>query len=435
MPFVPSSMSLASVRTPRQRRGAGGDVVTVTASITLLLGGGTSLAQVTFDDMGVLPNGTSSRALGVSGDGVVVVGDANGISSGLPRASRWTTAAGVQLIPTPPTIPTSRALAANADGSLIVGNARIGAEDVPARWSSTLGFSEIGLLPGTNSGSALAVSGDGVVTVGLCFSTSGTRAFRHTDATGMQDLGVLPGGTVSIAEAISDDGSVVAGSSSNGGSTRAIRWTATTGMEDLGTLKGMTESNALGASATGEVLVGESHRFLDAPPFFEGYPFRWSQSEGMVELPSLPGGVNSAATAVSDDGTVIVGYGDVGPSTPRRAVFWTASLGAVDLREYLITEHGLDLTGWQLEQAKGVSGDGSTIVGIGRRNGAFRGWIVRGLLTPPCPADLNDDGVVDGTDLTIMLGAWDGRGPADLNGDGVVNGADLTILLGAWGDC
>ncbi len=62
-------------------------------------------------------------------------------------------------------------------------------------------------------------------------------------------------------------------------------------------------------------------------------------------------------------------------------------------------------------------------------------------ITPPtapaCPADLNQDGAVNGADLGLMLGAW-GACPgcaADLNADGVVNGADLGLLLGSWGAC
>lgn len=57
---------------------------------------------------------------------------------------------------------------------------------------------------------------------------------------------------------------------------------------------------------------------------------------------------------------------------------------------------------------------------------------------PACPADLNDDGQVDGADLGILLGAWgpcSGGCPADLNGDGQVDGADLGELLGDWGSC
>jgi hypothetical protein len=54
--------------------------------------------------------------------------------------------------------------------------------------------------------------------------------------------------------------------------------------------------------------------------------------------------------------------------------------------------------------------------------------------TPTIPADLNQDGVVDGNDLGILLGAWGpGSGPADLNQDGVVDGNDLGRLLGDWG--
>ncbi|MBL9141443.1 MAG: hypothetical protein JNK53_06205 [Phycisphaerae bacterium] len=47
--------------------------------------------------------------------------------------------------------------------------------------------------------------------------------------------------------------------------------------------------------------------------------------------------------------------------------------------------------------------------------------------------DLNGDGVVNGADLGILLGAWNTADPAaDLNDDGVVNGADLGLLLAGW---
>jgi len=52
-----------------------------------------------------------------------------------------------------------------------------------------------------------------------------------------------------------------------------------------------------------------------------------------------------------------------------------------------------------------------------------------------CPADLDGDGIVDGSDLGILLSNWSGDGDGDLNGDGLVDGADLGELLGAWGDC
>jgi hypothetical protein len=55
------------------------------------------------------------------------------------------------------------------------------------------------------------------------------------------------------------------------------------------------------------------------------------------------------------------------------------------------------------------------------------------------PADLSSDGIVNGFDLALLLGAWgpcpmrDAACAADLDGNGIVNGLDLAILLAAWG--
>ena len=52
----------------------------------------------------------------------------------------------------------------------------------------------------------------------------------------------------------------------------------------------------------------------------------------------------------------------------------------------------------------------------------------------PCPADLNEDGTVDGADLSAVLNFW-GTNQADIDGDGTTDGADLAVLLNAWGPC
>jgi hypothetical protein len=49
------------------------------------------------------------------------------------------------------------------------------------------------------------------------------------------------------------------------------------------------------------------------------------------------------------------------------------------------------------------------------------------------PADINGDGVVNGADLSILLGNWGGAGVSDINGDGVTNASDLAIMLANWG--
>ena len=56
---------------------------------------------------------------------------------------------------------------------------------------------------------------------------------------------------------------------------------------------------------------------------------------------------------------------------------------------------------------------------------------------PGCAADLDGDGSVTGSDLSLMLaqlGCW-GACIADLDGDGSVGGLDLGVMLAAWGPC
>ena len=63
---------------------------------------------------------------------------------------------------------------------------------------------------------------------------------------------------------------------------------------------------------------------------------------------------------------------------------------------------------------------------------------ITGPPQPNCPADLNDDGFVNGDDLGILLSQWgECTTPcsADFNGDNFVNGDDLGVLLAAWGAC
>ena len=55
-----------------------------------------------------------------------------------------------------------------------------------------------------------------------------------------------------------------------------------------------------------------------------------------------------------------------------------------------------------------------------------------------CPADLDGNRRIDGSDLAKILGYWGpvaANHPADFNADGDVNSADMSILFAAWGDC
>ncbi len=53
------------------------------------------------------------------------------------------------------------------------------------------------------------------------------------------------------------------------------------------------------------------------------------------------------------------------------------------------------------------------------------------------PGDLNNDGIVNGVDLAIILSTWglcgSGACISDINQDGLVNGIDLAVVLSNWG--
>lgn len=91
-------------------------------------------------------------------------------------------------------------------------------------------------------------------------------------------------------------------------------------------------------------------------------------------------GLYLTAQAVNEDGSAIVGA-SYSAANVGRAFLWTSTLGMVDLNVYL-PALGVDLTGWILSDANGISSDGSTIVGTGTFDGLNRGWVVAGVPAP-----------------------------------------------------
>jgi hypothetical protein len=69
--------------------------------------------------------------------------------------------------------------------------------------------------------------------------------------------------------------------------------------------------------------------------------------------------------------------------------------------------------------------------GIGLGAGCLAAVTAAALTSGLQAADLNGDGLIDGTDQAILLGSWGPcRGcPGDLNGDGVVDGVDLALWM------
>ena len=91
--------------------------------------------------------------------------------------------------------------------------------------------------------------------------------------------------------------------------------------------------------------------------------FRWTSGDGMVGLGDLPGGsFSSRAKGVSSDGLVVVGRSN--SALGQEAFIWDAANGMRNLKTVL-TGLGVDMTGWRLVSALGISADGTKIVGTG----------------------------------------------------------------------
>jgi len=196
------------------------------------------------------------------------------------------------------------------------------------------------------------------------------EAFRWTPSGGMVSLGDLPGGAhEGWANDVSADGSVVVGRGRPAAGEEAFRWTSEEGMVGLGDLPGgVRQSVAYAISADASVIVGRGRSA-------EGFEaFRWTTADGMVGLDDfIGGGFESIAYDVSRDGSVIVGYGTT--NRGHEAFFWDENYGLRRLQR-LLTNQGLDLTGWNLVEARGVSANGRTIVGWGRNpSGQAEAWI------------------------------------------------------------
>ena len=322
-------------------------------------------AQGDIFPLGDLAGGSfSSTALGISADGLVVVGNSD--SANGQEAFRWTLSGGmVGLGDLPGGIFRSDARGISADGSVISGTGYSPNGDEAFRWTQSGGMVGLGFLPGGNGSESAriygGVSADGSVVVGNADSANCQEAFRWTESDGMVGLGDLPGGDCNgDARGISADGLVIVGRGWTAISCcEAYRWTEATGMVGLGDLPGGDfNSRSVAASADGAVVVGRSISSNGTEAF------RWTESDGMVALGDLAGGnFFSRAESVSADGSVVVGTG----STPNgiEAIVWTSDSGMVRLAD-LLAAQGDDLSHWSnLALAYGVSADGRTIVGYG----------------------------------------------------------------------
>jgi probable HAF family extracellular repeat protein len=344
--------------------------------------------SATFSGLGLLPGYSFSRAVGVSGDGNVVVGyssaDSNGDCSDNCQAVRWVNGGAPNSLGYLPGGNASNASAANADGSVIVGLAHATTSvhsEAAFRWvldTSGGTMTELPLPTGHSCAGADAVSADGNTVIGTgwtCFSGAPYEAFQWTSS-GTGGLGFLPGyDGRTYGSGISSDGLVVVGTAcfDSSGNCEAFRL-ANGSMTGIGFLPGYPTSEAIATNADGSVIVGQG----DNGPVRQA--FRWVQNSSggggnISAIPFLNGGSVSFGNNVSADGSVVVGSSTSADYPNGEAFRWTATRGTESIRTLLVNA-GIDMTGWALLEANAVSADGTLIVGSGiDPTGQVEAWV------------------------------------------------------------
>ncbi|MBS0534052.1 MAG: hypothetical protein JSR72_08345 [Proteobacteria bacterium] len=295
----------------------------------------------------------------------------------------------------------------SADGTTAVGSSPISNSEARAfTWTAATGMVELAVLAGGTAAAATAVNANGSVIVGWSNTATERRAVSWVNGT-VNQLSSL-GGTLSEAADVSANGSVIVGYSYTGANDVAhgVRW-VNGAITDLGSL-GLGDTYAQKVSADGSTVIGTSGSLA----------FRWNNG-AMIAL-VLPGGFSSDVAAVTPDGSAVIGASDDGnganhayrwkdgvitdltPMDPRpynsataisnngevvvgysgaslantRAWRWTAATGNVELNT-LLANAGVNMTGINLRRANAISGDGQWIAGGGVIGGVTQAYIVR----------------------------------------------------------
>ncbi len=212
-------------------------------------------------------------------------------------------------------------------------------------------------LPETN---AAAISDDGSVIAGLCWKQSNQYAASRWDAGGNLELLPAPAGytTGHYAHGLSGNGQVTVGKawSATLGKSVGVRWNGTSVTTithpSFGTLVEAEDADFDGDTVVGLGLVNDNSR-----------AYRWTESGGTQILPMPSGGYNwSGATSVSGDGKWVVGYTSK-PNGPSLGYIYSDAIGGMLLQDYLATVGVNVPAGWMIGETRGISTDGTTIVG------------------------------------------------------------------------
>jgi probable HAF family extracellular repeat protein len=380
------------------------------------------------------PENTTGNSFGIGiNEAGVVVGQGGAVGGGA-RAMLWDGGAPVNLGALPG-FTTSLAAGISDDNNRVVGRSGTpcGTSD-PTLWQA----GQILPLPDVPRVHTEIRYLNGDIAVGDAYNFCGpggsSMACRwerdpQADTWLVSTLPALAGDLDAAAACVNAVGDIVGFSGVFGLALRAVRWD--NGVPGLLPDLGGGHSWAFGINDLAQIVGysqtagGEYHAYL-------------IETDGTttVDLGTLPGYAQSAATRVNNAGTVIglvcnctdplVPYGV--PNDNARAVIWQD--GQMRRASDVVTT----TSDWNSLNGLLDINERGQIVGYGYKNERYRAF----LLTPEClfHGDLNDDRTISLDDLSLLLSDYGCTGfvcPGDITDDGRVDLSDLALLLSAYG--
>lgn len=334
---------------------------------------------------GALPNGSSLCELqAISRDGTTAAGFSDDGAAGV-QATYWKTLSGLVAMGAPgnPPVPHSAGFGVSGNGAYIVGANGSHAFE----WH--LAYKDIsGPTKGVIFTQAKAANTDGSVVVGVANNAGIGVAAKWTPAAG---VATLTGKTQGQANTVNADGSVIAGAVKSGAYLVPAEWTNGT-QTLLGLPSGYVQGRVDGISSDASILVGEVSNAAGTVQ----HATEWYR--GRYRLLDL-GSAKTEALATSDNGYVIVG------SNGSSAALWTAQNGEQPLASYL-NGIGVSTADVALGVMRGVSADGTVIVGVGTTSDGLTHSVVVKIVLPPTLSALSVPATIasgKATNATVTL--------------------------------
>ncbi len=231
-----------------------------------------------------------------------------------------------------------------------------------------------------NLSSGYNVSGDGSTFVGSAYvaPTPGhtgvaVHATAWTATEGLIDLGSLYTdiNRSTRANDVSHDGSVIVGWQDFNGPWKSAVWRKDANGDYLPNEFLLVDPNGdptdeLNQLGEASAVSGDGNWIAGRGDFANNYePWIWSETTGYMSLGTLSSGATGNVTDINYDGSIVIGYFQIGPFDPNVPFIWTPSAGLQDFNVFVSETLGYPMGATPVYVPNSMSPNGKFITGWG----------------------------------------------------------------------